>query len=283
MNPLARAPKKLGILDRVLGSWGISSPARPTAAALHDLHAAYLTHVPFENATKLVKAARAMSPQGAIRGPVEFWEDHLRWRSGGTCFASTYAYQFLLRFLGYTSHLLFCRLPSSGPQAHAALLVEAEGAPWLVDVGYALPAPLAVPARGTAKVRTPLYDMEFRRGARGDFLLFTEDDRGQRYRYQVKLQGAAENEYLNAWQHTFRLEAPYMRRIALGRFRGATRYLYKESGVVYAITRQGEEAKALDGPPSQALAKFFELPEPLMDAAVSALERLGRLRAPSFG
>lgn len=282
MNPLTRTPRRVGILDRVLESWGRERSA-PTVAALHALHSSYLTHVPFENATKLVKAARAMSPQAAIRGPVEFWEDHLRWGSGGTCFASTYAYQFLLRFLGYTSQLLFCQLPSSGPRAHAALLVEAEGTPWLVDVGYALPAPLSVPSRGTAKMRTPLYDMEFRRGARGEFLLFTEDDRGQRYRYQVKLQGAAETDFLEAWQHTFRLEAPYMRRLALGRFRGETRYLYKESGFVFAISRHGEEAQRLEGAPSQALANFFELPAPLMDAAAGALARLGRLRSPTFG
>jgi arylamine N-acetyltransferase len=280
MNPLARTPKRLGILDRVLESWGMTAPSAPTATALGDLHASYLTFVPFENATKLVKAARAMSPQAAIRGPVEFWEDHLRWGSGGTCFASTYAYQFLLRFLGYNSQLLFCRLPSSGPQAHAALLVEAEGAPWLVDVGYALPAPLAIPSRGTAKMRTALYDMELRRGARGEFLLFTEDDRGQRFRYQVQLRGTPETEYLAAWQHTFRLEAPYMRRLALGRFRGATRYLYKESGMVYAISRQGEMTVPLDGDPTVALARFFALPEPLMDAAVRAQERLGQLRSP---
>jgi len=282
MNPLARAPRRVGILDRVLERWQIAAPSAPTATALHDLHAAYLTHVPFENATKLVKAARSMSPQTAIRGPVEFWEDHLRWGSGGTCFASTYAYQFLLRFLGFTSRLLFCRLPSSGPCAHAALLVEAEGRPWLVDVGYALPSPLPVPDRGVIRARTPLYDMEFRSGARGEYLVFTEDDRGQRFRYQVKLRGATEPEYLAAWQETFRLEAPYMRRIALGRFRGATRYLFKESGVVFAISRQGESAIPLEGPAPRALAGFFDLPEPLMDAAFRALDRLGGLRSSSF-
>ncbi len=283
MNPLTRATRRTGILDRVLESWGMTAPAAPTAAALHDLHAAFLTHVPFENATKLVKAARAMSPHAAIRGPVEFWEDHLRWGSGGTCFASAYAYHFLLRFLGYDSQFLFCRLPSSGPQAHTALLVEAEGRPWLVDVGYALPAPLPVPARGVVRAKTALYDMEFRHGARGEFLLFTEDDRGQRFRYQVRLRGAPETEFLAAWQHTFRLEAPYMRRIALGRFRGAARYLYKESGVVFSISRQGETAMPLDGPAPRALSRFFDLPEPLMEAAFSALDRLGRLRSVTFG
>jgi hypothetical protein len=74
-----------------------------------------------------------------------------------------------------------------------------------------------------------------------------------------------------------------MRRIALGRFRGAARYLYKESGVVFSISRQGETAVPLEGPAPQALSRFFDLPEPLMAAAFSALERLGRLRSVSFG
>src|SRR5262245_52950910 len=78
-------PKK-GLLDRVLDKWGVTRPEAPTEAALEALHAVYLANVPFENATKLIKVGRAGTAGAAIRGPVEFWEEHLRWGSGGTCF-----------------------------------------------------------------------------------------------------------------------------------------------------------------------------------------------------
>src|SRR6185436_3440283 len=95
-------PRK-GLLDRVLDKWGVTRPEAPTEAALEALHAAYLANVPFENATKLIKVARAGTAGAAIRGPVEFWEEHLRWGSGGTCFSSAAAYQFLLRYAGFPS------------------------------------------------------------------------------------------------------------------------------------------------------------------------------------
>ena len=276
MSPAARP--RAGILERVLERWQVTPPMEPTADALDELHAAYLRHVPFENATKLIKAARVMSPDAAIRGPVEFWEDHLRWGSGGTCFASSYAYQFLLRFLGFRSRLLFCHLPAEKPQAHTALLVEIGDARWLVDVGYALPVPVALPARLTTLRATPLYDIELRRGLQDECLLFTEDARGQRFRYRFVPRAVSEGAYLAAWRESFRLEALYMRRLAFGRFRAGVRYLYKEPGRIYAISRLGEETIPLQGQEATALAGFFKFPEVLLDTALRSADRLGSLR-----
>jgi arylamine N-acetyltransferase len=272
------ARPRAGILERVLERWQVVPPPVPTVDALDELHAAYLRNVPFENATKLIKAARVMSPDAAIRGPVEFWEDHLRWGSGGTCFASSYAYQFLLRFLGFRCQLLFCHLPAEKPQAHTALAVEIGDSRWLVDVGYALPTPVALPTGLTTLRTTPLYDIEIRRGPHDECLLFTEDDRGQRFRYRFIPRAASEGAYLGAWRESFRLETPYMRRLALGRFQAGIRYLYKEPGRIYAISRQGEETIALNGPEAGAVADFFQFPEVLVDSAITAMSRLGSLR-----
>lgn len=275
--------RRTGILERVLARWDTEGPTRPTAEALDGLHAAWLGHVPFENASKLVKAARVMAPDAAVRGPVEFWEDHLRWGSGGTCFASTYAWQFLLRYLGFPSQLLFCHLPAEKPQAHTALCVEADGARWLVDVGYALPAPVPLPTGAAVRLRARFYDVEIRRGPKGEYLVFSEDDRGQRFRYRFELRGTSDTAYLEAWRKTFSLDAPYMRRLALGRFREDARYLYKAEGRIYAITRQGERELTLPGPPVKALASTFGLAEPLVQAAFGALKRLQGLRAGTSG
>jgi hypothetical protein len=271
MKPASARPRpRTGILERVLDRGQVTPPSAPSIDALDELHAAYLRHVPFENTTKLIKAARVMSPDAAIRGPVEFWEDHLRWGSGGTCFASSYAYQFLLRFLGFRSHLLFCHLPAEKPQAHTALIVEIGG--------YALPTPVALPAGARTLRPTPLYDIEIRRGPHDEHLLFTEDDRGQRFRYRFVPKPVSEGAYLGAWREAFRLETPYMRRLAFGRFHAGVRYLYKEPGRVYAISRRGEESVPLEGPEAAAVATFFHFPEVLVDSALKALERLDSLR-----
>jgi len=268
-------PKK-GLLDRVLDKWGVTRPDAPTEAALEALHAAYLAHVPFENATKLIKVGRAGTAGAAIRGPVEFWEEHLRWGSGGTCFSSAAAYQFLLRYAGFPSQLLFCQLPASDEDAHTALLVTAEGRQFLVDGGYALPSTVALPDGAAVRKSTTYYDIEIRRGVEDEYLVFSEDDRGQRFRYRFMQKEVGEQAFLQSWRKTFVPKAPYMRRLALGRFRDGVRYLYKDKdpGSIFVITRAGEEARPLPTARIPMLSKTFGLPRPLLEAAQRALDSL---------
>lgn len=271
----APAARPRGFLDRVLEKWEMDA-VRPEPESLDRLHTAYITRVPFENATKLVKAARAGNPETALRGPVEFWEEYLRWGSGGTCFAVTAAYQFLLRYLGFTSRLVFCHLPGNRPKAHSALLVELDGKRILVDVGYALPAPVALPEQGTVRRSTPYYDVEIRTGPGEEYLVFSEDDRGQRFRYRFQTGPVTEADYQAAWRRTFHPDAPYMRRLALGRFQDGTRLLYKDGTSIFEITRAGETSRVLEGPPAEALAASFGLAPALVEAALHSLERLTR-------
>ena len=268
-------PKK-GLLDRVLDKWGVTRPEAPTEAALEALHAAYLANVPFENATKLIKVGRAGTAGAAIRGPVEFWEEHLRWGSGGTCFSSAAAYQFLLRYAGFPSHLMFCQLPASDEDAHTALLVTAEGRRILVDGGYALPSAVPLPDGASLRKSTAYYDIEIRRGVEDEFLVFSEDDRGQRFRYRFMQKEVGEQAFLQSWRKTFLHKAPYMRRLALGRFRDGVRYLYKDKdpGAIFVITRAGEESRPLPQSRISALSKTFGLPRPLLEAAQQALDAL---------
>ena len=268
-------PRK-GLLDRVLDKWGVPKPESPDAGALDPLHAAYLANVPFENATKLIKVARAGVAGAAMRGPVEFWEEHLRWGSGGTCFSSAAAYQFLLRYAGFTSRVLYCQLPASDEDAHTALLVNVEGRSVLVDGGYALPATVPLPDTAAIRRATDYYDIEIRRGVEDEYLVFSEDDRGQRFRYRFTLQEVGEPAYLQSWRKTFLPKAPYMRRLALGRFRDGVRYLYKDKdpGAIFVISRRGEEARPLPGNPIPTLSKTFGIPRPLLEAAQKALDGL---------
>ncbi len=268
-----------GLLDQVLEHWGLGDPGPPCAALVDRFHAEYITRVPFENLTKLIKAVRHRGTGASVRAPVEFWQDHLRLGSGGTCFAATSACHFLLRYAGIPSKLLFCHLPAEEPQAHAALWVPLEGRDLLVDVGYALPAPVELNPEAVTRRKTPYADIEVRPGPGGEFLVFTEDDRGPKFRYRFKLEAAKDEAYQEAWKHTFDLSAPYMRRLALGRFTNDTRYLYKNQGTVYRITRAGETELPLPADdPVPALAEMFALPAPLLRAAMAALGTLEKRR-----
>ena len=141
-----------------------------------------------------------------------------------------------------------------------------------MDVGYALPAPVFLPNGTAVRRSTAYYDIEVRRGVEDEYLLFSEDDRGQRFRYRFITEPVPDAAYQAAWKKTFAAKAPYMRRLALGRFREGTRYLYKDPRAIYAITRKGEEARPLPEPRIPLLANIFGLPEPLLEAARRTLE-----------
>jgi hypothetical protein len=91
--------------------------------------------------------------------------------------------------------------------------------------------------------------------------VFSEDDRGQRFRYRFMQKEVGEQAFLRSWRKTFLPKAPYMRRLALGRFRDGVRYLYKDKdpGAIFVITRAGEEARPLSTARIPNLSKIFGL------------------------
>jgi arylamine N-acetyltransferase len=209
---------------------------------------------------------------GAIRRPEVFWREHLEWGSGGTCFAATEAFRWLLSEVGLQARPIFADMPAERQRAHVALLVDTEKGPYLCDVGYALAAPVPLPKRGAVRRRTPHYDLEVRRGIAGEFLVFSEDDRGRRFRYRFEARPAAAADFEAAWLDTVRPEAFYRTRLALGRFGEQTRWLFRPPDSVTTITRRGEETIPLAEPRLATLARVFELPESLVREACAVLE-----------
>lgn len=262
-NPLAR---------RLLDAWRVAPLPAGAFERLERLHAAWLRHVPFENLTKLVHCARARRPEEALRRPDLFWSEHLEWGSGGTCFAATEAFRWLLEELEIAARPVFAEMPAERQHAHVALLVETERGVCLCDVGYALAAPVPLPKSGAVRRSTPHYDLEVRRGISGEFLVFSEDDRGRKFRYRFHAQPAAEAEFEAAWLDTLRPEAFYRTRLALGRFGERTRWLFRPPDSVTTITRRGEETIRLAEPRVATLARVFELPEALVREACGVLD-----------
>lgn len=267
---------------RILDRWRIGAlPTAPTRR-LELLHAACLRQVPFENLTKLVHRRAAPRLEAARRQPAIFWQEHLEMGSGGTCFATTAGFGSLLGAVELLARPVFCHLPAERRQAHVALIVETESGPWLSDTGYALAGPIPLPGRSPVRRRTRHYDMELRQGVDGDYLLFIEDGRGRRFRYQFRDQPIAAGDWTSAWNDSLKSDAIYMNRLALGRFGASVRWILHPDHRVMVLSRGGERAMVL--PPEEAaanrrLARLFRLPESLLVAGRQALrERLAHRR-----
>lgn len=140
----------------------------PSRSYLARLQHAYKTHVPWETASRVVRAADVEALEDRPRRPAEFWRLAITEGTGATCFESDYAYWALLDALGFDARLHINDMPQhGGVQHHAALSVTIEGARYLADVGLglALVAPIPLAASGTASVGTRAWGNTIRRTA----------------------------------------------------------------------------------------------------------------------
>ena len=122
-------------VDRYLARIGYEGPRATSLATLTALQTAHLVAVPFENLHVFHRVG--------VRVDVDWSYDKIvDQRRGGWCYELNGCFAALLHRLGFEVDLLSCRTfePDTGGLSadfdHLALLVRADGAPYLVDVGW---------------------------------------------------------------------------------------------------------------------------------------------------
>jgi N-hydroxyarylamine O-acetyltransferase len=136
---------------------------RPTADTLRELHRFHATHVPFENLDillgKTINLDLADLEAKIVHG-----------RRGGYCFEQNALFAAALEKLGFAVTRLAARVRLGAsrvtPRTHMVLMVEADGQPWLVDVGFGgwgLIEP--IPLRENAETRQGAWTFRLRREA----------------------------------------------------------------------------------------------------------------------
>lgn len=104
-----------------------------TAEALHALHLAHATHIPFENLDVLCRRPIQLDIGSLQKKLVDA-------RRGGYCFEQNLLFATALEALGFCVKPLAARVRLRTarilPRTHMLLLVEADGARWLADVGF---------------------------------------------------------------------------------------------------------------------------------------------------
>jgi arylamine N-acetyltransferase len=105
-----------------------------------------------------VRHQRPGTPEDYARAPAAFFRDALALGTGGTCFESNGALRALLAALGFRCEMAFCDMEyGSTSDPHCAPIVRHEGARYLADVGFPVPAALRLDEREATRVRTPVY------------------------------------------------------------------------------------------------------------------------------
>jgi arylamine N-acetyltransferase len=128
----------------------------PTLRLLDELIVAYTQRVPWESASRIAKRACTPETADCPRWPEEFWRDHLRNGTGGTCFESNYAFFSFLCALGYNGYLTINDMHDD-IGCHTAIVVLLDGEKWLTDVGMPLYLPVPFGPDREGKRETPFH------------------------------------------------------------------------------------------------------------------------------
>jgi N-hydroxyarylamine O-acetyltransferase len=132
-------------LDAYFARIGYAGPREPTLPVLRELHALHPAAIPFE-------ALDCLLDRGVDISPAAVDAKLIRAGRGGYCFEHNSLFQRVLNELGFATQGLAARVrwnmaadAPQQPRTHMVLRVEADGAAWLVDVGFGgcvLTAPL---------------------------------------------------------------------------------------------------------------------------------------------
>src|SRR5262245_22459638 len=126
-------------LAAYLARIGLDAAPDPTAAGLAQLHLAHATHIPFENLDVLLGRPIRLDPASLQRKLVAD-------RRGGYCFEQNLLFAAVLEAVGFRVTRLAARVRYRAtkllPRTHMLLSVEADGSPWLADVGFGGSGPL---------------------------------------------------------------------------------------------------------------------------------------------
>jgi len=258
--------------DRLLDRFGSHRPTAPTLTGLEELYRAF-SHLPYENVSKVLGAAE----HGGVwlQSPAELIEGFLASRLGGTCFSLTHGLFELLRACGYNARRVLGDM-QHGNNIHCAVLVEFQGALYLCDPGYLLPAPLELPTAVGAEtvLRGEVYTYTVRRDQQADGVihLFTRPPSGSappHWRYRLRVEAVDDTTFEFHWRRTF--DAAMMHQLVLTRA-AAGEQLYVHNRKLRVTQPGGKSNSNLSGSVGAAVEELFGIDRDLVESALRRIE-----------
>lgn len=234
----------------------------PTLRYLDQLIGAYIRTVPWESAFRMVRRYEVEDTAVCPRWPEIFWQQHMEFGSGGTCFESNYAFLALLQALGYEGYLTINNM-GERVGVHTAIVIRLDGQKWLVDAGLPLYAPLPISPRGVMFRTTP-------------FLAFAVRPDGAN-RYQIERwphpqlnaftlvdEPVDDAAYRQALTADYGESGLFLDRVVINKIIDDVSYRFNMWELPWAINQFGWGTRtdiALNGDPATAVARHFNMDE----------------------
>lgn len=163
------------------------------------------SRMPYENLTKVIKRSEVIAPASAQRLADEVIADHLRYGTGGTCFSLTTAFIAVLSRFGIAAWPVLADR-RYGPDTHCAVLLTLNGVPHLVDPGYLIHRPVALPDDAARRYENRFNTVELVPAGPQRVDLFTLSGADRRYRLTYKTVAVDGAAFAGAWQRSFAWE-----------------------------------------------------------------------------
>ncbi|MFN2385978.1 MAG: arylamine N-acetyltransferase [Thermoanaerobaculia bacterium] len=222
---------------------------------LERLFSRFNARVPFETVSKILRHADAADPARKAGSSEGFWEEHLAWGAGGTCFARVAGFAGLLEALGFRVERLLGRVEADFD--HAALRVRTERGPVLADVGFPLPALLAEMAGET---ETPLAALEVLPTPRGWSVTFHGGVPDGPPGLEIFADPVTEPDFLARWASTFRPDSRFLRGVGARKME-EQRVVSFSRGEVRVDDRHSRLTVPIPPPRARRIAELFGLEE----------------------
>jgi arylamine N-acetyltransferase len=267
MSDPALAPE---FVRRYLSALGVVRQ-EPALGALRALVAAHLTHVPFENISKLYNWKRH-----ELNGPPSlplYLEGIERHHFGGTCYANNFHFYSLLATLGYDVKL--CAADMTAADVHAVILVTVGGREYLVDAGYGAPflspMPRDLATDYVVELGRDRYILK-PQDAEGRSRLEMYRDGQRKHGYLAKPAARGVEDFRQVIAESFRPDATFLNSLLLARF-------YSDRAVMIhnwmLVESQGSEsivrALASRGELVAAVEEHFDMPGAIVAEVVNEL------------
>jgi arylamine N-acetyltransferase len=258
------------LISRYLAVLGVSRQ-EPTLEALRELVTAHLTHVPFENISKLYNRKH----HGLAGLPsLELYLDGIeRCHFGGTCYANNFHFYSLLASLGYDVKL--CAADMTNPDVHIVIMVTVDGREYLVDGGYGAPFLSPIPrdlrTDYVVELGRDLYVLK-PQDAKGRSCLELYRDGQPKHGYLAKPEARQIEEFRQVIAESFRPDAIFLNSVLLTRF-------YSDRAVMIhnlmLVKSQGSESTVRSLASRDQLVatveEHFEMPRAIVAEVVSEL------------
>ncbi len=258
------------LVRRYLAALGVAQQ-EPALGALHELVAAHLTRVPFENISKLYN--RKHHGLAGLPSIQLYLEGIEHYHFGGTCYSNNFHFYSLLSALGYKVKL--CAADMTNPDVHIVIMVNVEGREYLIDAGYGAPFLSPMP-------RDLATDYVVELG-RDRYVLKPQDDHGRsrlelyrdgqlKHGYLAKPAARRIEEFRQVIAESFRADATFLNSLLLARFHSDRAVMIHNWTLVES---QGSESmvRPLAGRDQLVVAveEHFEMPRAIVADAVNEL------------